>query len=101
MNSPKRKVTDLLPSEAIRVSPSQDGRVFDIEPIPTEAEKVEVEDTVLLSEVRNKLTPITNLIAMIENGLLKGSIEMHDLVLKELEQSKINIAELTRNPETK
>ena len=40
----KRKVTDLLPTEAIHVSPSQDGRVFDIEPIPTEAEKVEVDE---------------------------------------------------------
>ena len=38
-----RKVTDLLPTEAIRVSQSQDGRVFDIEPIPTESDEVEVD----------------------------------------------------------
>lgn len=65
--------------------------------IPTESDEVEVSDTVLLSEVRNKLNPIKNLIAMLENGLVKGSVEMHDLVFKEIEQCKINIEELTRN----
>ena len=60
MNSPKRKVTDLLPSEAIRVSPNQDGRVFDIEPIPTEAEKVEVfdkqsNDSIIATFIRSQI----------------------------------------------
>ena len=50
-----------------------------------------------LPDIRNKLSPITNLIAMLENGLVKGNVEMHDLVLKEIEQCKKSIAYLSGN----
>lgn len=50
-----------------------------------------------LPDIRNKLTPITNLIIMLENGLVNGNIEMHDLVLREIEQCKKNIAYLSGN----
>lgn len=50
-----------------------------------------------LPDIRNKLSPITNLIAMLENGLAKGNVEMHDLVLKEIEQCKKSIAYLSGN----
>jgi hypothetical protein len=50
-----------------------------------------------LSSIRNKLSPLKNLIAMIENGLAKGNVEMHDLLLKEIEQCKKNIAYLAGN----
>lgn len=47
-------------------------------------------------DIRNKLSPIKNLIKMIENGLVKGSVETHDLVLKEIEQCKESIEYLSR-----
>lgn len=50
-----------------------------------------------LPDIRNKLSPITNLIAMLENGLVKCHVEMHDLVLNEIEQCKKNIAYLSGN----
>ena len=56
-------------------------------------------ETVLLSDVRNKLTPIKNLIAMLESGFIapSGSVE---LIYKEIKQSIVNIEELTRNTPT-
>ena len=51
--------------------------------------------SILLPDIRNKLSPMANLIAMLENGLVKGNIEMHDLVLKEIEQCKKNIEYLS------
>ena len=50
-----------------------------------------------LRDIRNKLSPITNLITILENGLVKGNVEMHDLVLKEIEQCKKSIAYLSGN----
>ncbi len=50
-----------------------------------------------LPDVRNKLSPIKNLIAMFENGLAKGNVEMHELVLKEIEECKKSIAYLSGN----
>jgi hypothetical protein len=50
-----------------------------------------------LPDIRNKLSPIKNLIAMIEIGLVKGNVEMHDLVLKEIESCKESIAYLSGN----
>jgi hypothetical protein len=50
-----------------------------------------------LPDIRNKLSPIKNLIAILENGLVKGNVEMHDLVLKEIEQCKKSIAYLSGN----
>ena len=94
MNSPKRKVTDLLPSEAIRVSPSQDGRVFDIEPIPTEAEKVEVLSkamiTIGMDLDANTALRIAKVLAQYEPEIWKE-------IKQEIRQVKIK----TRNPETK
>ena len=150
--TPKRKVTDLLPSEAILISSDADMKVLDefekagitwsngekatqwkhfpmsycflrynedgeeglfwlhtkdceewgktIYPatdfFPTESDEVEVSDTVLLSEVRNKLTPIKNLIALLESGFIAPS-GSQELIYKELKQCKINIEELSRN----
>jgi len=91
--TPKRKVTDLLPSEAIRVSPSQDGRVFDIEPIPTEAEKVEVDE---LSKI-----------ARYDLGYCSGDDGICTAEMKECSDgdyvlwSDIEYILKTRNPETK
>lgn len=51
-------------------------------------------DSVRIDTLRNKLTPVKNLIAMIENGLAKGTAETHDLVIREVEQCKKNIANL-------
>ena len=50
-----------------------------------------------LPDIRNKLSPIKNLIAMLENGLVKGNVEMHDLVLKEIEACKESVAYLSGN----
>lgn len=50
-------------------------------------------------DIRNKLTPFKNLIAMIENGLAKGSVQVHDLVLKEIEECKKSIEYLSSKPE--
>jgi hypothetical protein len=50
-----------------------------------------------LPDIRNKLSPIKNLIAMLENGLVKGTIEVHPLILKEIEQCKKSIAYLSGN----
>jgi hypothetical protein len=50
-----------------------------------------------VADVRNKLNPIVNLIAMLENGLVKGKIEMHDLVLSEIEQVKNSVKYLAIN----
>jgi len=53
-------------------------------------------ETVLLSEIRNKLTPIKNLIAMLESGFIAPS-GSQELIYKEIKQCKVNIEELTRN----
>lgn len=45
----------------------------------------------LNADIRNKLTPFVNLITMIENGLLKGTIDAHLLVKDEIDQCKENI----------
>ncbi len=50
-----------------------------------------------LPDIRNKLSPIKNLIAMLENGLMKGTIEVHPLIQKEIEQCKKSIAYLSGN----
>lgn len=51
-----------------------------------------------LPEIRNKLTPIKNLITMLENGLAMGSIELHPLILKEIKSCKESIEYLSGNP---
>ena len=50
-----------------------------------------------LPDIRNKLSPIKNLIAMLENGLVKGTIEVHPLIQQEIEQCKKSIAYLSGN----
>lgn len=63
-----------------------------------QAEQLNETDVMLsLPDIRNKLSPIKNLIAMLENGLVKGNVEMHDLVLKGIEQCKKSIAYLAGN----
>lgn len=43
------------------------------------------------THIRNKLSPIKNLITMFENGLVKGTIEVHPLIIAEIEQCKESI----------
>lgn len=50
-----------------------------------------------LPDIRNKLSPFKNLIAMLENGLVKGTDEMHEYVIKEIEQCKKSIVYLSGN----
>ncbi len=65
--------------------------------VPTE-QALHITDVMLsLPDIRNKLSPIKNLIAMLENGLVKGNVEMHELVLKEIEACKKSIAYLSGN----
>jgi hypothetical protein len=45
-------------------------------------------------DIRNKLSPVKNLIAMIENGLIKGTAETHPLIIAEIEQCKKSIQQL-------
>lgn len=54
-----------------------------------------------ISDIRNKLNPVVNLVAMIENGLVKGKIEIHDLVLQEIEQVKNSVKYLTTDEKPK
>ena len=64
----------------------------------TENSALNIADVMLsLPDIRNKLSPIKNLISMLENGLVKGNVEMHDLVLKEIEACKQSIAYLLGN----
>ena len=64
----------------------------------TENSALNIADVMLsLPDIRNKLSPIKNLISMLENGLVKGNVEMHDLVLKEIEACKQSIAYLSGN----
>lgn len=42
-------------------------------------------------DIRNKLSPIKNLITMFEHGLIKVNIDTHNLILKEIEQCKKSI----------
>jgi hypothetical protein len=53
------------------------------------------DDMLSLPDIRNKLSPFKNLIAMIENGLIKSDVKMHGLVLKEIEACKESIAYLS------
>jgi len=53
----------------------------------------------LLADVRNKLTPIKNLIAMLENGLVQGTIEVHPLIIAEIEECKKSVSYLSRETE--
>lgn len=52
-------------------------------------------DTLSLPDIRNKLSPFKNLIAMIESGMAKGTIEKSPYILGEIEQCKISIAYLS------
>jgi hypothetical protein len=46
-------------------------------------------------DIRNKLTPFKNLLAIIKLGLVKGESEMNDLVLKEIEECQKSIEYLS------
>ena len=50
-----------------------------------------------LPDIRNKLSPIKNLIAMLEDGLMEGTIDVHPYIQKEIEQCKKSIAYLSGN----
>ena len=65
--------------------------------LPRNPQSCQTDVMLSLPDIRNKLSPIKNLIAMLENGLVKGNVEMHDLVLKEIEACKESIAYLSGN----
>lgn len=50
-----------------------------------------------LPDIRNKLTPFKNLIAMLEVGINKGTIEINPYIKREIEQCKKSIAYLSGN----
>jgi len=56
----------------------------------------EQEDSIKVSDIRNKLNPITNLITMLENGLIKATVDVHSIIQSELKQCKISIEYLTK-----
>jgi hypothetical protein len=49
-----------------------------------------------IEELRNKLGPFKNLITMLENGLVEGTIDTHQLVLDEIRICKQNLDELLK-----
>ncbi len=57
----------------------------------------EQEDSIKVSDIRNKLNPIVNLITMLENGLINATVDVHSIVQSELKQCKISIEYLTKN----
>lgn len=65
--------------------------------LPQKNQSCQTDVMLSLPDIRNKLSPIKNLIAMLENGLVKGTIEVHPLILKEIEQCKKSIAYLSGN----
>jgi hypothetical protein len=46
-------------------------------------------------DIRNRLTPFKNLIALIENGLLHGTVDVHNLITEEIERCKKEIETLS------
>lgn len=54
------------------------------------------EASIPVADIRNKLTPMSNLITMLENGLINADIETHKLVQQEIKQCKISIEYLSR-----
>lgn len=53
-------------------------------------------NVVNIEDLRNKLGPFKNLIAMLENGLINGTIDSHQLVLDEIRVCKQNLDELLK-----
>lgn len=51
----------------------------------------EDELSLTIPDIRNKIGPFKNLIAMIENGLLNGTVDVHAYIQKEIEQCKKSI----------
>ena len=68
-----------------------------MENLPQTTQSCQTDVMLSLPDIRNKLSPIKNLIAMLENGLVKGNVEIHPLVLKEIEACKQSIAYLSGN----
>ena len=44
-----------------------------------------------MPDIRNKLSPIANLIALLEAGLIVGTVDMHSIVINELRQAKKSV----------
>lgn len=53
-------------------------------------------NVVNIEDLRNKLGPFKNLITMLENGLVEGTIDTHQLVLDEIRVCKQNLNELLK-----
>jgi hypothetical protein len=52
---------------------------------------METNENNLGDDIRNKLSPFKNLITLIENGLLKGDVEIHILIQEEIKECKKSI----------
>jgi hypothetical protein len=73
------KMLRLVRSKCEPVEELEEGKVFGI------------------SDIRNKLSPIVNVIEMIENGLMEGTIDVHSLIFEEIKQVKKSIEYLTKS----
>ena len=73
--------------------------VFDVDTgLPIRPKRIDNKEIYFLqSDVRNKLTPIKNLIALLENGLMKGHIEIHPYIQEEITNCKKSIEYLSNN----
>jgi hypothetical protein len=63
-------------------------------PLTDEEYTVKYGKIVNIENLRNKLGPFKNLIAMLENGLAEGTIDVHQLVLDEIRVCKENMSDL-------
>ena len=53
--------------------------------------------TLSQADIRNRLSPIKNIIAFVDNGLLNCSIEASPFILREVEQCKKEISYLSKH----
>lgn len=53
--------------------------------------------TLSQADIRNRLSPMKNIIAFIDNGLLDCSIESSPFILREVEQCKKEISYLSKH----
>lgn len=60
-------------------------------------EKQDINKTKVLTipDIRNKLTPITNMIALMENSIFMDRLEINEYIRKEMEQSKKSVKYLS------
>lgn len=73
-------------------------RIEDVEQYAKYYHEKEVKNTLNLPDIRNKLTPISNLIAMLESSELMyhHETEVHKIIEREIEQCKKSIEYLSK-----